>query len=255
MPHSLYSHTNKLNHWHTATKGLLLAPLFVISTLSPSWLFSTLLFILVVLGNVTINQTSIKNLLIFLSFPLIFVIFGALAAFVNINHLTEDILWQTTLFNLSLSVDRTSQTQALLLITRTLSSVSILRLFAGMVSVTEIGYLSKKLLLPKVFTELLLFTYHFILQMITRANKIRRSQKSRLAYQQPSQSFHAFSLLASGTLVQTLNRTTHFHNNLESRCYNGEMGIPREKRTFGAAQIIGTIALHLCLISLLITLS
>lgn len=143
--------------------------------------------------------------------------------------------------------------QAVVILTRTLSTVSCLYFVLFTTPFTEILQVLKQIRCPEVLTELLMLMYRFIFILLSTARELWIAQHSRNGYRSVRRWFYSLSLLISQLFRKTMENYQQFVLSTAARGFNGEFRVysPRAYRPSRRYAIEASLG---CLILLLISL-
>ncbi|MCU0551089.1 MAG: cobalt ECF transporter T component CbiQ [Leptolyngbya sp. Prado105] len=143
--------------------------------------------------------------------------------------------------------------QAALIFTRTIATVSCLYFVLFTTPFSEILQVLRQIRCPEILTELLLLMYRFIFILLSTASDLWIAQHSRNGYRSTRRWFYSLSLLVSQLFRKTMENYQQFVLSTAARGFNGAFRVysPQQYRASRRYTIEASLG---CLILILIRL-
>jgi cobalt/nickel transport system permease protein len=220
-----YQLNNKLRDIHPGEKVIFVLLSMGIALLSVSFIFSSVLFLSVCIALMFITGIKPGLLLKYLSIPIFFILFGAMAVAIEVNAIPGRTYFADFSFaGLTLAVSRIGLYQAGLIIAKGLSVVSLLYFLTFTTSVTGLASILKHKG-TGLFTDLMVLIYRQIHVMTEVSLSIRIAQQSRLGHQGMNSTIRCYAQLISRMFVLSFKRSEDMYNAMESRGYDGDLPV------------------------------
>ncbi|GFE69735.1 cobalt ECF transporter T component CbiQ [Chroococcus sp. FPU101] len=153
------------------------------------------------------------------------------ALVISVVAITERNLIQTdTYFGITLGssyfyLSHLGLTQAILILARTLATVSCLYFVLFTTPFTETLQVLRRIGCPVILTELMLLMYRFIFILLSTASELWVAQQSRNGYRTKKRWFYSLSLLISQLFQKTMEYYRKFVLSTAARGFNGEFRV------------------------------
>ncbi len=247
-----FAQTNALRDVDTRLKLILGVGCILISVFSETPY--TPLFIAISLGVCCIFIAKIPARLYFklLAIP---ASFAAMSCIV-ILFLTGggDLICSFPVLGYPLLVTTDSINLALLLIGRTLGGMSALYFIALTTPMIDLFSVMQSLRVPKEFIDLSMLIYRCIFILIGEMIEIHNAQEMRHGHSSFRNSIRSFFMMVGMLFIRTCERGDALVLAMDSRCYDGKLGIIEEKGTLpvmGVASVV--LFLSSCIILTILT--
>lgn len=219
-----YAYTNKLANSNPYIKFLIVLISLGLTTIANNNYIN--IFIFFVMGFLTtiIAGIPIKEYLKILVLPMSFLLISVLTILISFS--TIDIyLWSIKISNTYVGILQSSLSNALLLTSRVLGSISA-TFFLGLTTpLNSIIKAFKKIHLPKAIIELIVLIYRSIFIFLEEVGEIRRGQELKFGYSTFNKSLKSTSLLLRSLFVRVILRYKDMVISLECKLYDGEFKI------------------------------
>lgn len=185
--------------------------------------------VLAVTGILTVYKGGIPlfRYIKLMTVPIVFLILGTLAIFVNISETPLDAFaFPVGSYYITGSIQ--GLFQGARLISTALASVSCLYFLSLNTTVTDILNILKKLPVPALIRELMLLIYRYIFVIMHLATDITISQNSRLGNIRLSTARKSFAAMISSVFILSIRRSGELYDALEARCYDGMLQVLSE---------------------------
>ena len=155
-----------------------------------------------------------------LTIPLFFILTGSIAIAVEVG--TKPIgAYQLSIGQLYFCVTAQSALKMLHIMLNAFASVSALYMMTLSTPMGEVITVLRKTHMPQLITELMHMIYRFIFILLDTQCRIYNAAESRLGYCDFRTSCHTFGYSMGNLLVLSLQKSRHYVNAMESRCYDG----------------------------------
>ncbi len=200
------------------------------------------------IGTVVWAHISIGKLLRLMIIPLGFVLLGTLSVAIELNPTNP--MYHLEVFGVSWGVTALGIERSLMILFKSLSTISILYFLILNTTINDIIYQLRKLHTPTILLEMMILIYRNIFIISDCAKDIQTSQRSRLGYRDMRTSMRSIGLLGGRVFVLANVRADHLYRSMESRCYNGTINsISREWQQNRTFIVISTISFLIALIA------
>ncbi|AHF06601.1 cobalt ECF transporter T component CbiQ [Desulfitobacterium metallireducens] len=220
-----YVYANKLLTIHPAEKSFLAMATMVVCLISTS--IYTPIMALTLMAGLIIFKADIPAKFFghLMLIPIAFLVMGELTLAISISDHAEGFLYHFVVGDILIGVTATDLDKAVLLLSKSLGSVSCLYFLALTTPMLEITSVLRKLKVPALFLELMSLIYRLIFVLLDSAATIRTSQSSRLGYVNWNSSFRSTSQLFYALLIKSFQRSQALATALEARCYQGDIRV------------------------------
>lgn len=215
-----YPLQSRLRLLHPAVKMGLFVVYTLLALVSKSVVVSTSLMAVVMLATVYTARIGLLRLFRLMMIPASFVLLGSISVIVEINP--SDAWLQLPLFGVVLGISPTGFHNAMLLMARSFSAISVLYALVLNTSIADMLFVLRKLKFPEVLLDIMVLVYRNIFVFSDAANDIYISQKSRLGYRNLPISLRSTAQLGGRMFVLANARAEHLYQSMASRCYNGK---------------------------------
>jgi cobalt/nickel transport system permease protein len=147
---------------------------------------------------------------------------------VNINNFSQvqnDSLAGFSLGDFYLYISHKGVIQGLIILARSLASLSCLYFVMFTVPFVELLQVLRRIGLPEILTELLLLMYRFIFVLLNTAGELWTAQQSRSGYRNFKSSMRSLGLLVGQLFQRTIENYHQFSLSVESRGFNGHFRV------------------------------
>ncbi|HZD44103.1 MAG TPA: CbiQ family ECF transporter T component, partial [Methanomicrobiales archaeon] len=134
----------------------------------------------------------------------------------------------------------------LLVIARALGGTTSLFFIALTTPIVEVFSLLRSWGFPAEFTDLAMLVYRSIFVLIGEAIAIANAQTMRHGYTTVKASLSSLSMLGSMLFIRAWDRGEELLTAMDSRCYDGILEFPEERRKVSRKGIISVIAYLSC---------
>jgi cobalt/nickel transport system permease protein len=177
--------------------------------------------------NIYWRLMAIAMFFLFTSLPALLIGFADLS---NLLPIQSDIIYGIPFGSYYLYLSQNGFTQAGLILTRTISTVSCVYFILFTVPFTEILQTLRCLGLPTILTELLMLMYRFIFIFLSVASELWIAQQARNGYRTRQRWIYSLSLLISQMFHKTLQYYQQFLLSTAARGFKGEFRVWSSRR-------------------------
>lgn len=219
-----YAYANKLANSNPYIKfALVVISLGLTTSANNNYINLSIFFIMGLLTTI-IAGIPIGKYLKILLVPMSFLLISVLTILISFS--TIDIyLWSIKISNTYVGILQSSLSDALLLTTRVLGSISA-TFFLGLTTpLNNIIKVFKNIHLPKAIIELIVLIYRSIFIFLEEVGEIRRGQELKFGYSSFNKSLKSTSLLLRSLFVRVMLRYKDMVISLECKLYDGEFKI------------------------------
>ncbi len=182
-----------------------------------------------------------------LKIPLFFILAGSIAIAVEIGTRPAGIYYfpvgQIYIYITGQSVHR-----MLRVMLNAFAAVSALYMMTLSTPMGEVITVLRRAHLPQLITELMYMIYRFIFILLDTQCRIYNAAESRLGYCDFRTSCHTFAYSMGNLLVLSLQKSRHYFNAMESRCYNGVLSFMEAEKEIKKIQLSGMLIIALLMI-------
>ncbi|XQY93697.1 cobalt ECF transporter T component CbiQ [Metabacillus sp. HB246100] len=215
-----YAHISPLKHIHPVEKVSFSGLFLLFSILTKDVWVTSFTFIVMSVIIVAGGRIHIIHYVKLLTIPSLFLLTSLVTILFSIapeEKLPVETLWSTNFFSWKLYISRFSFHQTFQLAATVLSSVSCLYFFILSTPLHQFMWVLQKAKLPKLFRELLGFTYQFIFVLFATMQEIYVAQASRLGYQHFKGSIGAIAQLVANLFIKSLTTAKELQIAIDSR--------------------------------------
>lgn len=221
------AYTNRLRWLPTEHKLIFATTLFVIALLSHP---PVQIVIAVWLSVWTVLYARIPAKVYFslVYFALFFWLSSLLALAINgvditqLSRVRHDSLGGFNFANFYIYISYQGIIQGLIILARSLASLSCLYFIMLTVPFIELLHLLRRLGMPELLTELLLLMYRFIFVLLNTAGELWTAQQARFGYRTFKTSMKSLGLLVGQLFKRTIDNYHQMSLSVESRGFNGK---------------------------------
>jgi cobalt/nickel transport system permease protein len=224
------AYTNHLR-WLPAEHKLIFATtLFVITFVSHPPV-QILITVWMSIWTVIYAKIPAKTYFSLIYFALFFWLSSLLALAINgvnitdFNQVKNDSLAGLNLGNFYLYISHKGVIQGLVILARSLASLSCLYFVMFTVPFAELLQVLRRIGLPEILTELLLLMYRFIFVLLNTAGELLTAQQSRFGYHNFKSSMKSLGLLVGQLFQRTIENYHQLSLSVESRGFNGHFRV------------------------------
>lgn len=238
---------SKLRYTNASEKFMYAVLSLIICIISRSLLVA--LILLCVNGYLTVRkgQIPLSRYLKLFFVPLIFLIAGTIAIFINFSKVPLD-LFALQIGAWYITGSYTSLVKMIHLIMTALAAVSCLYFLSLNTTMTDILGVMKKIHIPDMVIELMLLIYRFIFILLHTASAISISQEARLGNRDFQTKVNCFGKLGVTLFILSLKRANALYDAMEARCYDGSIRVLRKEYPAKTNEIVMIILFELFLI-------
>lgn len=209
-----YNPTHKLASTSYKVRMLFILPALILALINHSLIFDIGLISLFFFLTLYICKTRPSDLLLLYKIPFLFTILGAFT--LALSFAENDVFF--SFLGLNIGFQHAQLILALEVVCKSFAIISIV--FFGLLThtISEISGIMHRIRIPKLFIELFVLTYKFILNLIDAANNMRTAQNCRLAYASGNNKIKAFSLLLFAVFNKAMRQSIEIDKSMEARC-------------------------------------
>lgn len=184
-----------------------------------------------------------------LTIPLFFILIGSIAIAVEVG--TEAIgSYYLPVGQIYIYITGRSIARMIHVMVNAFAAVSALYMMTLSTPVGDVITVLRRAHVPQLITELMYMIYRFIFILLDTQCRIYDAAESRLGYCDFRTSCHTFGLSLGSLLVLSLQKSRHYFNAMESRCYDGVLSFIEEEKKVTKIQISGMLAIALLMIAI-----
>lgn len=206
--------------------------------------------ILLLMAYITIfkGKLPIKDYIILMSLPLVFLMIGVITIAINVVSLSGGGIFSFKILGVTLGCTYDSILIAARLFFKSLASVSCLYFLTLTTPIFEVLSVLRRLKVPKLFVELMGLIYRFIFVLLDTVSMIYISQNSRLGYSTFRRGLNSLGKLVTSLFISSYKRSQDIYIAMESRCYDGEINLLENHYTYSYKNIFLIIVVEVALI-------
>lgn len=184
-----------------------------------------------------------------LAIPLFFILLGSIAIAVEVGTKPMGV-YQLSVGQLYFCVTGQSVLKMLHVMLNASAAVSALYMMTLSTPMGEVIAVLRRTHVPQLITELMYMIYRFIFILLDTQCRIYNAAESRLGYCDFRTSCHTFGYSMGNLLVLSLQKSRHYFNAMESRCYDGVLSFMEEEKEIKKIQTLGMLAIALLMIAI-----
>ncbi|MCX7883572.1 MAG: cobalt ECF transporter T component CbiQ [Caloramator sp.] len=225
--------------------------IFSISTLVICLIFSKIYLSIFVIFAISILITKRAKIPFkiyggLLLIPLLFLFLSIIPLLISFDY--EGALMVFKVINIKFGVTKYSLNLGLKTFLKVFSCICCLYFLTLTTPSTQILWVLRKMMIPKIFIEFMQLIYRCIFIVLEVSSMIIVSQNSRLGYRDLKRSFNSISKLLSSLFVMSYKKSEDMFIALEARCYNGEIKFIDAKYNYSIKNILFILFFLLILI-------
>ncbi|MGM0472256.1 MAG: cobalt ECF transporter T component CbiQ [Bacillota bacterium] len=245
-----YAYSNQLRSLHPVEKVLFAVATMLVTLIANSLLVSIVVLCLMVGILVWAAKIPFFNLLRLLLVPNLFLLTAVSTILISIGGDGADLLWSVELFDIRLGILSSEIMSAINLYFKSLAAISSLYCLILTTPLLEIIGVLRRLKVPEILLELMILIYRCLFILLDVVTEIRRAQLSRLGYASLRNAIFSVGKLISNLLLKSYQRAKNLERALESRCYQGEIGILERCNNLSFTHLIIILIVELSLVLL-----
>lgn len=216
-----YAYTNKLANSNPYIKFAIVVFSLGLTTIANNNYINLTIFSLMVFLTTLVAGIPLKKYIKILIIPMSFLLISIIAILISYSKV-DIYMWSIKLFNGYIGILPSSLSDAILLTTRVLGSISA-TFFLGLTTpLNNLVKVFKKIRLPEVMIELIVLIYRSIFIFLEELVEIRDGQELKFGYSNFKNSLKSTSLLMRTLFLRVMLRYKEMVIALECKLYNGE---------------------------------
>ena len=179
-------------------------------------------FLAALLSGITLlaGKISLGNYLRLLSVPFGFLIVSCITLLIDVGQCG---LWHGSLLGVNLCITKTSLSQAILVLGRSIGALCALYFLSLSTPVPEIIGVLAKLRVPGFFTGLMYLIYRCIFILFSMHHSMKTAAKSRMGFRDYPTSLSSVGKIYANLLHRSYSSAMEMFHAMESRCFQGEI--------------------------------
>ena len=228
------------------------------------WSAVLLIFLCIILDNMYASfflMCSMSSLIIWfgkvplheyrslLKIPLFFLLIGSVALAIEISAMPMGFYF-LSFGQVYIGITEQSVAKMFHVMANAFAAISALYMMTLTTPMGEVITVLRKARIPHLITELMFMIYRFIFILLDTECRIRNSAESRLGYCDFPTSCRTFGDSMGNLLVLSLQKSRHYFNAMESRCYDGVLEFLEEEKKIKKIQLFVMSLIALLMITI-----
>lgn len=217
----IYANKSDLRLWNPKLKILFALAMLTISVCSKHIWIPIYIFILLSVFTIYIGKINLVHYISFFNVPLNFAMISLISILISFSNIPNGVL-SIPFGNIFLTVTKTSQKEALAIISRVLGSLSCLYMINLTTPLGEIIDFFKYFKTPNIIIDLMYLIYRYIFILLKTLEDLSHAAHSRLGYINYKTSIKTIGLIALNIFFISLKKASDSFDAMESRLYQVE---------------------------------